>query len=116
MFQKIKRKYYGTVSHISMKNLLMGHSRHKDCICFGPADILENGMCSYCRKIPQIDSFRLWLQRKVKQKDATDEQLMSTNLKYQPHDILIDRVVKLNAEVKACKSRIFLLGSELART
>ena len=37
---------------------------------------------------------------------------MSTNLKYQPHNILVDRVVKLNAEVKACKSRIFLLGSE----
>ena len=73
-------------------------------------------MCSYCRKIPQIDSFRLQLQRKVKQKDATDEQLMSTNLKYQPHNILVDRVVKLNAEVKACKSRNFLLGSELART
>ena len=73
-------------------------------------------MCSYCRKIPQIDSFRLRLQRKVKQKDATDEQLMSTNVKYQPHNILVDRVVKLNAEVKACKSRIFLLGSELART
>ena len=73
-------------------------------------------MCSYCIKIPQIDYFRLRLQRKVKQKDATDEQPMPTNLKYQPHNILVDRVIKLNAEAKACKSRIFLLGSELART
>ena len=87
-----------------------GTFRHRDCKRVGKFD---GGVCSACKSIPKIDSFRLKLQRRCGKDE--NSSVDKTNFAYRSKDELLSTLSDKCDQIEFYKSQIFLLSSKLAR-
>ena len=91
---------------------LKGTFRHVNCKRIINKDSTSDGICVACKTIPKIDSFRLKLQRRNKQGESTSE---TTKYAYLSRDEVLNKLKEAKEQISCFRSKVFLLGSNLAR-